>query len=252
MKKNKNKSRSLNRLSDLPVKSNLVSQLPASVHSPPNLQQKQKEREEAKLIHSVDIQLTVRTKIELSRKQVCYLAAIFISEISKYGMNIKDWIIIEYLYSKLLASNDDPKAIIENRERELTLILKILLLSGNWMGLEERRQIPDDVKKLIKMSNFVPSERTLQSWCQHWKPDDYIEVRAVPLDTFMKRSTGTQRYSGYCKGYGESGPAGNCKRTKFSSELDGREPLEREQEIDLLNIGTQLTAILLELKYSKR
>lgn len=250
MKKNKKKSNSRSRLSDLPVQSNLVSQLPASVHSPP-ITTKTRESEEAQLIHSIDVQLTVRAKMQISRKQLCYLASILISDVANGGMNIKDWILLEFFYSKILGKSDSPAEVIEVREREIVLILKILLLSGNWMGLEERREIPQDVRDLILSSKFVPNERTKASWCQNWIPDNFIEVRAVPLSVFMERSTGTQRYSGYCKGYGESGPAGNCKRTKFSAELDGQEPKEREQEIDLLTIGTLLKAVLLEIKYQK-
>lgn len=248
MKKNK---RSNSRLSDLPVKSNLVSQLPASVHSLPT-PDNNREREETLLIHSVDVQLTVRAKMEISRKQLCYIASILISDIANGGMNIKDWIFLEFLYSRLLGRSENLESIIEAREREISYLLKILLLSGNWMGLESRTEIPKDVKHLILSSKFVPSERTKASWCQHWQPDNFIEVRAVPLSVFMERSTGTQRYSGYCKGYGESGPAGNCKRTKFCSELDGVEPKEREQEIDLLSLGTHFQAVLLELKYSSK
>jgi hypothetical protein len=251
MKQNKRKNRSRSRLSDLPVKSNLVSQLPASVHSLPT-PSSTRESEETLLIHSVDVQLTVRAKIEISRKQLCYLASILISEIVDGGMNIKDWILLEFLYSRLLGRSESPEKIIEAREREISYLLKILLLSGNWMGLESRTEIPKDVQHLILSSKFIPTERTKASWTQHWQPDDYIEVRAVPLSVFMERSTGTQRYSGYCKGYGESGPAGNCKRTKFCSELDGEEPKEREQEIDLLNLGTLLKAVLLEFKYRNK
>jgi hypothetical protein len=244
-KKNRKSSRS-QRLSHLKIKSNtLPTKLPASVHSPPN-QNENQDREENLLIHSIDIHLTVRAKIKMTGKQACMLAGIAIESVLAEGISMKDWIVLEFLYNFLLNKQTSPAEVKESRSMEILYCLKIILLSGTWMGLEKRNRLPEDIELIIKMSRFIPNQRTISSWTQNWNLETFIEVRAVPMNTFLKRSTGTQRYSGYCKGYGESGPAGNCKKTKHSSELDGEEPREMEQKIDLLSIGTLLQLILTE------
>jgi len=245
MKSNNSKKNKTNRLSALKIQSNLLStNLPASDCSPPTPEVI--DREENFLLHSLDVHLTVRSKVQLTGKQACMLAGIAISGILSEGISLKDWIILEFLYSFLLGNKQEPEEATESKEFEILLILKIILLSGTWMGLESRKKLSEELVLLIKTSRLIPKERTIQSWTQHWDLESFLEIRAVPMTTFMKRQEGFQRYSGYCKGYGESSPAGKCKKTKYSSELDGTEPIEKVLNIDLLQVGTILSLVLAE------
>jgi hypothetical protein len=245
---NKIKNKLNNKTSGLPavnIKSNTVkSDLPASVCSPPT--QTEQDREEYQLLHSIDVHLTVRSKIKLDRKTVSMLAGLVLSEVALKGISMKDWIILEYLYGLLLGHKQEPSEIYSSKERELSLCLKIVLLAGTWMGLEKRAYLPEDIQILVLSSQWVPKERTKASWTQHWDLVDFIEIRAVPMSSFLERTTGTNRYSGYCQGYGESGPAGKTQKTRYTSELDGVEPKENNQEIDIFSIGLQLRLILAE------
>jgi hypothetical protein len=183
------------------------------------------------------------------------LTGIALSDVALQGLSLSDWMILEYFYSSLLGNKRDPLERKDSREVELLLLLKVVLLSGTWMGLEDKREIPQDVQELLLSSRWVPKGRTVASWRSSYSLKKFLEIRAVLLDVAFERSKGTIRYSSYCKGYGESSHMGRRQKTRPSAELDG-EPvdIEKEQTIrfDLLNIQQVLSAVLLEIKYSSQ
>lgn len=198
---------------------------------------------------SFECQVTIRAKVELSRHQVCILAAVALFDVAHHGLKVSDWIILEWIYSYLLGSKLDPLERNDSRERELALLLKIVLISGTWMGLEEKNKLPRDIQELIFSSRWIPSSRTYNSWKQIYVLDKFLEVRIVPLDLFMERSKRTTRYSSYCKGYGESSHMGRRQKTRPSSELDG-EPVDLERKEISKSEKARLTELVLkEIKY---
>jgi hypothetical protein len=204
---------------------------------------------------SFDVQVTVRSKLDLTRKQLCMLTGIALSDVAEKGLGLSDWMILEWLYSSLLGNKQTPYERKDPKEFELSLLCKIVLLSGTWMGLEGKVKLPQDTQELILNSRFVPKGRTKASWRQSWNIAKFIEIRAVPLDVLLERSKGTNRYSSYCKGYGESSRLGRRQKTRPSAELDG-EPVDLEKDkmmnLDLQRISQLLTAVLLEIKYTNR
>lgn len=204
---------------------------------------------------SFDVQMTVRSKVNFTRKQLCMLSGIALSDVADSGLGLSDWMVLEWLYSNLLGNKKDYLERKDPREFELSLLLKIVLLGGTWMGLEGKVELPEDIQELILNSRYVPKERTKASWRQNWDLKKYLEIRAVPLDVLMERSKGTSRYSSYCKGYGESSRMGRRQKTRPSAELDG-EPVDLEKDkmmnLDLQRIGQILSAVLLEIKYSQK
>lgn len=204
---------------------------------------------------STDIQLTVRSKVNFTRRQLCMLSGLALSEVSEKGVSISDWIILEWLYSSLLGNKQSYLERKDPKEFELALLLKIVLLSATWMKLEGKVSLPQDVINLISSSKLVPSGRTKASWLRHWDLRKFLEIRAVPLEVLMERSKGTQPYSSYCKGYGESSRTGRRQKTRPSAELDG-EPVDLEKEnsvrFNLSQIGQVLSAVLLEIKYTRK
>lgn len=204
---------------------------------------------------SFDVQMTVRSKMDLTRKQLCMLAGIALSDVAEMGLSLSDWMVLEWLYSSFLGNKQDYWERKDPKEFELALLCKVVLLSGTWMGLEKKVKLPPDTQELILSSKFVPKGRTKSSWRQSWNIAKFIEIRAVPLDVLLERSKNTTRYSSYCKGYGESSRLGRRQKTRPSAELDG-EPVDLEKDkmmnLDLLRISQILTAVLLEIKYSIR
>lgn len=241
----------------LPLKSTRGSESTArlpSVYSQPTLAVKGSSEEYFGAI-SFDVQMTVRSKINLTRKQLCMLSGFALSEVAEKGLGLSDWMILEYLYSSLLGNKRSYLERKDYKEFELLLLLKIVLLGGVWMGLEGKVQLPEDIQKLVLSSSLVPSGRTKASWYQSWDLRKFIEIRAVPLDILLERSKNTTRYSGYCKGYGESSRMGRRQKTRPSAELDGEEvDLEKDKMINLnlQKISHLLTAVLLETKYLQK
>jgi len=225
-----------------------------SDYSPPTLAVKGSGEEYFRAI-SFDVQMTVRSKVDFTRKQLCMLSGIALSEVTEFGLNLSDWMILEWLYSNLLGNKQTPFERKDPREFELSLLLKIVLLGGTWMKLIGKVQLPEDIRSLVLSSKYVPKGRTKSSWKQHWNIEKFIEIRAVPLDVLLERSKNTTRYSSYCKGYGESSRMGRRQKTRPSAELDG-EPVDLEKDevinFNLQNISQILSAVLLEIKYSQK
>jgi len=204
---------------------------------------------------SFDVQMTVRSKVDFTRKQLCMLSGIALSDVAEFGLSLSDWMVLEWLYSNLLGNKQDYFERRDPKEFELSLLLKVCLLGGTWMGLEEKVQLPKDIQDLILNSRLVPKGRTKASWRQSWNLWKFLEIRAVPLDVLLERSKNTTRYSSYCKGYGESSRMGRRQKTRPSAELDG-EPVDLEKDkmlnLNLNQIGYILSAVLLELKYHQK
>jgi len=256
-KKNKSLEKDLSLSTSLPSKESRgtevsINRLPSD-YSPPTLAVKGVEQ--VQKIITTDVQMTCRSTIFLTRKQICMLAGIALSDVAVSGLNLSDWMVLEFLYSSLLGNKQSPYERKDRMEFELSLLLKVVLLSGTWMKLEGKVKLPDDIQFLILSSRYVPNEHTKSSWRQKWNIAKFIEIRLVPLDVLMERSKGTERYSSYCKGYGESSRLGRRKKLRPSAELDG-EPVDLEKDkmmnLDLQRISQILSAVLLEIKYSKR
>lgn len=206
-------------------------------------------------IQTFDVQLTVRSRVELTRKYLCMLSGLSLRLVADKGISLSDWIILEYLYSNLLGNKLEPYERKDPKEFELSLLLKITLLSGTWMGLNGRKQLPEDIRSLIESSKWVPNQRTLSSWLQSYRLNKFLEIRAVPLNVLLERSKNTIPYSSYCKGYGESSHLGRRQKLRPSAELDG-EPVDVERDqvvkLDLLDIGRVLRLALAEIKYTQK
>jgi hypothetical protein len=93
-----------------------------------------------------------------------------------------------------------------------------------------------EVYEAVRDSNWLPDKRTFNSWTAYWKPEKFLEVRIVPLNTLLERDQFSEPYSSYCKGYGEGGSR-TRQKTRYDSELDGKEYEEPlPPEINLLEV----------------
>lgn len=202
--------------------------------------------EEFDLADLVDYQLTVRPKVELTRYQISMLLEILSYEVLKKGIDFVTWILMEYLFTRLCGSKA-PEEVRDTKERRVILIANLILLSneGNWFNIRERETIDPEVLQYLVENDLLPSERTIRSREDYWKPERFIEVRAVRLDVFLERERSTSPYSSYCKGYGESSSMGRRQKTKTSFELDGDDEERPQTVIPLLEIPSYL---FLEIK----
>lgn len=223
-------------------------------YSPPTL--KVEGAEKFPFIFSSDVNLTIQLKVkEFTRKQATLLAGQALYLVLHEGLTIGDWITLEFIYSYLLGQKLEPLKVKNPKELELLLLLKIVLLSGTWIGLSGKSKLPEDIQLLLESSKWVPNKRTFSSRKVLFSLDKFLSVRIVPIDFLIDRQKGTIRYSSYCKGYGESSHMGRRQKTRTSSELDGEDVnIEREETVRIpLELYSLLFNLnLLELKYTKK
>lgn len=255
-KKERNFSLSDGHLASFQKKRRLGLRVPASDDSQP-IPNKRNQRNREEEQFETEIQLTVRTSIRLSRRQLCLVSALLLRELSEKGVNLNQLIICEYLLDRLLGQKQDPIFLKEEREREISLLLQSIIFGSRFLTLsEERVCLPEDVQELIYSSRFVPSKRTAGSWQNVYKIDKLLEVRSVRLDSIYEHTSNSTPYDSYCKGYGESHPSQHKQKTKFSSDLDRKEEIDPERErrssLTLTEFYFYLTYQELERKYTGR
>jgi len=239
---------------NLPTKGAEISTRLPSVHSQPTLAVEGVEA--SQMIYSSDFNLTIRVKVkEFTRKQATVLVGQALRLVALNGLSITDWMTLECLYTYLLGNKQQYFERKDPKEFELLLLLKVVLLSGSWMGLEGKVQLPADIQSAILSSRWVPNQRTFDSRKRLFSLDKFLSLRIVPVDSLIERSKDSIRYSSYCKGYGESGLTGRRKKSRPSAELDG-DPVDLEKEslikLPLDRISQIFDLELLETKYELR
>lgn len=248
----KEKSFRSNSKSSLPIDSgrNLASARLPSDYSPPTPKVRGVNDRE-KLSNLIDYQLTVRPKVDLTRYHMSMLLELECWKASKNGIDLTSWLIIEYLWERLLGSNKVWEIRDPNERRVLTLANMVLLSSQNtWLTLGESTQLSESLLTYLKETELLPSDRTIHSRLDYWRNEKFLEVRAVRLDVFMERESESVRYSSYCKGYGESSSKGRRQKTRPSAELDGEE-VRPEVVLTLKEIPNLLYLNLLEIKRTR-
>jgi len=221
----------------------------ASDGSRPNLSQQGREATELLSSVSMEYHLTVRSSKEISRRQASLILSVLNYQAAYFGVNFGMYLTMEYLSNVLLGNKLDPFDIGDKYER-LTVMVSLIILSsigGKDLNLVIRNEIPKLVLQSLSEKKLLLNKREWGSRMQVYRPEAFVELRAVPVSTQFDRVKGnSERYSSYCKGYGESHPSARRVRTKPSPELDG-EP-EKERIISLADIPTYLVLTQLEVR----
>lgn len=199
------------------------------------------------------VYLTVRAKINLSKRQLCLISGVLLSQVCLEGANLNDIILAEYLLTRILGQKTDPRYLKDRREIEISLSLQSLIFGTRDLTLEnEKKEIPQDIKVLIQSSQYVPNRRTTGSWKEKYSLGRFFQVRTVLIDYLLERTSNTLPYDSYCKGYGESHPSNHKRKTRPSPELDG-EVVDVDKEgsitIPLLTAKYYIHYQELEMKY---
>jgi hypothetical protein len=174
----------------------------------------------------IEFHLTIRTtNDQLSRKELSLLLEVLCYQGTNFGINLPMYLAISELYFRLLGNKRSAKEVKEPKIR-LTLTVSEILLSclrGADLPLDPNQYVHivrDSVRKLLQKG--LMSSRTYGSRYRTWRPERFFVVKIVPVDIqLLERRKGSEPYSGYCKGYGESHPSAHSKKTKPSPELDG-------------------------------
>lgn len=172
----------------------------------------------------MEYQMTVQTTIEnLTTKQASILLMVCNVRAVQEGVDHSLYLVMEFLYTFLLRSKLSPMEYKEEKGKQTLLVCNLILqvIRGTWLSLEERERLPQEVVDQITQTGWLPTKQTFKSWETYYEVRKFFRVRTVPLDTFMNPERNSERYSSYCKGYGEGGSLARVQKTPFSAELDG-------------------------------
>jgi len=186
----------------------------------------------------------IRNK-SLTRKHWRLMLEVCLFETLESGINLFQYMTIEHLMSLLLGQKTDPLDLRNEHERRLTSLSMSILRSVREFefspGEKQKIQLSSELKKYISETELLMNRRTYMSRQAFWKPEKWILISAVAVETLFERSGNSERYSSYCKGYGESHKSLHYKKTLPSAELDGEEPNPREIRLseyqDLFNLN---------------
>lgn len=173
----------------------------------------------------IEYHLTIKiTNEQLSRKELSLLLEVLAYQATNFGVNLSMYMAISELYFRLLGNKRSAKEVKESKIRLTLTVVEILLHSLKGLELplspDEYLVVNDKIKQLL--SKGLMSKRTYGSRYRTWRPEKFFVVKIVPVDIqLLERRKGSEPYSGYCKGYGESHPSAHSKKTKPSPELDG-------------------------------
>jgi hypothetical protein len=198
---------------------------------------------------TTEYQLTVKLEMQLTRRQISFLLEILNYQMVYFGVTFGMYLTVEHLSSLLIGQKSDPKEIKDENERRVTTLARILLSSvGNRdLNMISAWEVPESIVQKVIENNLIMDKRVYGSRLQHWRPEKYITILAVPLNIQFERVKGrSERYSSYCKGYGESHPSAHRKKTKPSQELDGEK--EDKDFLKLRDIRNLLILTQLEIR----
>jgi len=171
--------------------------------------------------------------------QICNVRAVYV------GVDFTLYLAMEYLQGFIRKTGTDV-IFVKNEKMRTTLLLSELILAcirGDWLTLNAYEKIPDDVKESILSTGWLPNERSIQSWKQHWDLEKYLQIKIVPVEYLLERQLSTaERYSAYTRGYGQDGNLPAPHKTK-DEPVDGNENpdppsinlLEFESFVNILN-----------------
>jgi len=183
----------------------------------------------------------------MTDKTAAILLKVLVYEQLALGIDFTGYLSIEYLVVRLMRGKLDPMDIREEKDRQAVLLGTLLLASvrGEWLNLQDRLTIPDEVFSGIMSTGWLPDKRTYRSWSQFHQPRTFLEVLTVPLEDYNERETVGTRYSSYCKGYGNGGHLSRTKKTRYDSELDGESTDKDPPDFNLLEVEQYCQLLLL-------
>lgn len=197
-----------------------------------------------------EFHMTIETRVsELTDKQASMLLSVASYKAVHEGIDVSLYMSMEFLYNFLWKNGRDPLETQNDKIRKTLLVSDIVLsyIRGSWLNLIEREKLPETVVDEIETLQWLPTERTLNSWHQHWQLERYLKIKIVPVESLINRNKYStyERYSGYTKGYGNDGSPARVKRTKPTPELDGDSTDRTPPQLSLQEFEQYQTALRL-------
>lgn len=177
---------------------------------------------------STPFYLTVRmSNHSLTKKHIGLILDTLLYEIyQKSEIRLSQFLMVTHLFQILMGEKTEPTELNYRAASRVILVRSLIkalsdqeFLSEDMVGV-----LPEKHRQQALDSGVIISRRTYDSRRVHWKPEKWLAIRSVPVDELIERTGKSERYSSYCKGYGESHPSAHFKSTPPSAELDGEEP----------------------------
>lgn len=224
MRKHSRKSNFQNLISEPTPIPQRVLVLPPDTTAPlsPSLGRKRKSRIERMTYNlSIESHITIRPRVELSRKRISLLLEQEIVRVNSEGINLLDYFLFEWCMNYLIGSSPINE-IKWNKMSTAVLAAHSILLQyrQNWNLLYQKTQLHPDLRNLLEDIFGKYSDRKYQGRKPIYQLEKFLEVRIEDVNSVFERSQNSVRYSSYCKGYGESGQSVRRQRTRYNYELD--------------------------------
>jgi hypothetical protein len=144
-------------------------------------------------------------------------------EIAISGCSFEMYLTVELLLTILIGQKSSYWDIKDEKVRLTCLSTSLILrdLRGEFYQWKTKLELSDKTLKYLRDNNLIITKRIYSSRKEYYYAERFIEIRAVPVEQSLERRQGSERYSGYCKGYGEGGSTAPRKKTRPSTELDG-------------------------------
>jgi len=181
-----------------------------------------------------EFHMTIRPLMKLKPNALSILLKQAVIESLSNGIDISLYMAMFYMLE--MARERIPSTQSEQEYTHLAqavCLAELVLLSANgngWVSLTDRAIVPVTLRSAIAKTQWLPNERTLKSWDAYYAIEKFLEMRIVPMEQFLEKEDRTIPYSGYTKGYHESG-SGYSRDGKVYGT--GKTPFDPEIDEDL-------------------
>lgn len=173
--------------------------------------------------------MTILTRKRLGPKKLALLLTVCSIRAISYGCDFTLYLTMTFLLEACKACLRTGNVNLDATKKAIALTEAVLIgITGSeWVSLTDRMKLSEKQKETIFQWKWIPDNRTWRSWAEFYKPEELLEVRIVPLEQFLEHSENTSAYSGYTKGYHESGRGYSRDglvygegKTPFNPEID--------------------------------
>jgi len=177
---------------------------------------------------SSDYHLTVSLLVRLERREISLLLGVLSYQATHFGVTFPMYLCLLHL-NEILIGNKIRASEIKDRYQRLSVELSQLIirdLAGQELEFGRPLRLSEKTYKIIIQSKVLMTYDTYKSRVNHWRPENFLALKTVPVDVIIERSGNSVRYTSYCKGYGEGTGTARRGKTPSSFELDGEETPE--------------------------
>jgi len=190
---------------------------------------------------SQEFQMTIRAKKKLGPKAAAILLTVCSMEAVERGSDLTNYLALMFLLEVCKTYLRTANVNLDATKRAIALAETTILALGSsgWVKLTDRKRLEDWKEEKIKSLSFYPNLRTWRSWSDYYEPQQLLELQIVPLEQSLDTTNRTSiAYSGYCKGYHESGRGYRRDGHVYG---EGRTPFDPEIDEDLVAVPIDLS-----------